>query len=92
MEKRDNDYLSNGSEKFRNIRTELLFTPLLVILPLVVAIFLIYDWFCRGFSQGFSIYDSELMIGVIILIANIIFDIPFIRSLIIFNRDFFKEK
>ena len=87
MEKRD-----NGLEKFRNIRTEVLFTPLLVILPIVIAIFLIYDWFCRGFLQGFSIYDSELMIGVIILIANIIFDIPFIRSLIIFNRDFFKEK
>lgn len=90
MEHRDNDYLNNGLEKFRNIRTEILFTPLLIILPLLVAIFLIYDWFCRGFSQGNSIYDSELMIGVIILIANIIFGIPFIRSLIIFNKDFFK--
>ena len=92
MKNKDNDYLNNGSENLRNVRTEILFTPLLVILPFVVASFLIYDWFCRGFSQGNSLYDSELMIGIIILIANIIFDIPFIRSLIIFNRDFFKEK
>jgi hypothetical protein len=92
MESRDSDYLNGGSEKFRNIRTEILFTPLLVILPFVVAIFLIYDWFCRGFSQCSSIYDGELIVGVIILITNIIFDIPFIKSLIIFNRKFFKEK
>ena len=92
MELKDNDYLSNGSEKFRNIRTEVLFTPFLVFFPMIVGIFLIYSWFCREFSQGNLIFDSEFMIGVIILIANIIFDIPFIRSLIIFNRDFFKKK
>ncbi len=63
-----------------------------MILPLIVAIFLIYDWFCRGFLMGSSMYNGELMLGIIIVVANIIFDIPFIVLLIRFNRYKFKKK
>jgi hypothetical protein len=79
MEKNEEEYLKNESNDLRMVRTEILFTPLLVILPLIVAGFLIYDWFCRG-------YFSELMLGIIILVANITFDVPFIKSLIKFKK------
>ena len=53
-------------------RIELWFTPLLISLPIVVSIFLIRDWFYRGFSKGISTYDGELFLAIIILIGNII--------------------
>jgi len=86
MEYNEKEYLKNESNDLRMVRTEILFTPLLVFLPLVVAGFLIYDWFCRGFSQGSSMLNSELMLGIIILVANITFDVPFIKSLIKFKK------
>ncbi len=92
MDNAEKEYLKNESNELRLVRTEILFTPLLVILPLVVASFLIYDWFCRGFSVGSSIYNGELMLGIIIVVANIIFDVPFIVSLVRFNRYKFKKK
>lgn len=92
MENNGKEYLKNESNELRMVRTEILFTPLLVILPLVVGGFLIYDWFCRGFSVSSSMYNGELMLGIIIVVANIIFDIPFIVSLIRFNRYKFNKK
>ena len=68
------------------IRTEILFTPLLIIVPIIVSVFLIYDWFTRGFLANNPSYDGELMLGIIILIGNIIFDIPFIKSLITLSK------
>ena len=64
------------------MRLELWFAPLLIILPIVVSIFLIRDWFYRGFSLGISTYDGELFLAIIILVGNIIFDVPFLKSLI----------
>jgi len=64
------------------MRPELWFAPLLIILPIVVSIFLIRDWFYRGFSLGISTYDGELFLAIIILVGNIIFDVPFLKSLI----------
>ena len=69
----------------RVIRMELWFTPLLILLPIVVSIFLIRDWFYRGFSMGVSTYDGELFLAVIILVGNIIFDTSFLKSLISSN-------
>ncbi len=71
-----------GSNNTRSMRPELWFAPLLIILPIVVSIFLIRDWFYRGFSLGISTYDGELFLAVIILVGNIIFDVPFLKSLI----------
>ncbi|EMR75184.1 hypothetical protein MBGDF03_00293 [Thermoplasmatales archaeon SCGC AB-540-F20] len=71
-----------GSNNTRSMRLEFWFAPLLIILPIVVSIFLIRDWFYRGFSLGISTYDGELFLAIIILVGNIIFDVPFLKSLI----------
>lgn len=66
--------------KLTSHRIELLFTPILIIVPIFVSIFLFLDWFYRGFAIGISIYDGELVVAMIILIGNIIFYIPFLKS------------
>jgi hypothetical protein len=63
------------------LRLELWFAPLLIIIPLVVSLFFVQDWYTRGFSTGSSEFDGELLIGMIILIGNILVDIPFLRSI-----------
>lgn len=74
----------NGSNV---IKIELYFAPLLIIFPIIVSILLIQDWYYRGFTIGTSIYDGELLLGIIILIGNIAFDIPFLKSLKSFIRN-----
>ena len=86
MEYNEKEYMKNESNDLRMVRTEILFTPLLVLLPLIVAGFLINNWYFSGFSKGVSGYEGELMLAMIILVFNIVFDIPFIRSLIQFNK------
>lgn len=86
--KEEMEYLKKGSNDVKALRTEIFFTPLLVFLPLFVSCFMIYEWLYRGFFFGSSSFDSELMLGVIILVGNIIFDIPFITSL---RRSFSKR-
>ena len=86
MVKNEEEYLKNDYNNLRIVRTEILFTPLLVLLPLVIAGFLINNWFYNGFSKGISGYDGELILAIIILVCNIMFDIPFIGSLIQFKK------
>jgi hypothetical protein len=80
--KEDMEYMRKEVNYVKVLRAEMFFTPLLVFLPLFVSCFMVYDWYIRGFSMGSSSFDAELMIGVIILFGNIVFDIPFIKSLI----------
>jgi len=75
------DYLKRRSDEIL-IKTELWFAPLLVTLPIIVSFFLIRDWFYRGFTLGNSAYNGELFLALIILIGNIIFDMPFIKTLV----------
>jgi hypothetical protein len=86
MEKNEEEYLRNEYNNLRLVRTEILFTPLLIFLPLIIAGFLINDWFFNGFLKGISKYDGELMLAIIILVCNIMFDIPFIKSLIKYKK------
>jgi len=79
-------YLKAKSNDIKVIKTEIIFTPLLFALPIIVAIFFINDWYCRGFSTGISAFNGEMMIAIIILVGNIIFDIPFIKSLNKFRK------
>ena len=74
-------YLKKEKSTSKVIRTEVLFTPILVIVPFIVGLIFIYDWYVRGFIEGNSGFTGELMIGVVIISINIIFDIPFIKSL-----------
>ena len=68
------------------IRTEILFTPLLIGLPLIVGFSFIYEWYTRGFLQGCSTFNGELILGIIIIIGNIAFDMPFIKSLRVLSK------
>lgn len=86
MKKNEKEYLKNKDNNLRIVRTEILFTPLLILLPIIVSFFLIYNWFFNGFSKSVSDYDGQLMIAIIILFTNILFDIPFIKTLIQFNK------
>ncbi len=81
MKEIDMSYMESQNNNERVIRTEILFIPLLVFAPLIVGLLLIYDWITRDFLTGELNLLGELMLGIIILICNIIFDIPFVKSL-----------
>jgi hypothetical protein len=79
MNRNEMEYIKKESSFSKVIRTEILFTPLLIIFPLIVGFFLIYGWFENGFNP---MLFSSFILGIIIIIGNIAFDITFIRSLI----------
>jgi hypothetical protein len=80
------EYLKTDYSDLKVVKTEIMLTPLLIVLPIVVAAFLINDWFFSGFSKDLSERDGELILAIIILIGNIMFDVPFIRSLIQYKK------
>jgi hypothetical protein len=80
------EYLKTDYSDLKVVKTEIMLTPLLIVLPIVVAIFLINDWFFSGFLKGNSVYNGELLLAIIILVGNIMFDIPFIISLIKYKK------
>jgi len=84
--RKETEYLEKESITAKLLRAELWFAPLLIIVPILVSLFLINDWFYRGFSRGVSNYDGELILAIIILAGNILFDIPFIKSLLTLSR------
>jgi hypothetical protein len=76
----------NGDRRKKNIqkllvRLELWLAPVLIIVPLSISLFFLWDWFIRGFSMNNSLYDGELFLGMILLVGNLVFDIPFLKSL-----------
>ncbi len=74
-------YLDEREDVEKIIRTELIFAPILVIIPIIVGSFFIYDWYNRDIVLNNLDLTGELIIGIIILVGNIIFDIPFLKSL-----------
>ena len=82
------DYMKKEKNFSKVIKTEILFAPFLIILPLIIGIGFIYEWYTRGFIAGNSSFDFELILGLIIIFGNVIFDIPFIKSL----RELSKKK
>jgi len=78
-----NDTARSQREAIQNIllRLELWFAPILIIVPLAVSLFLVWDWYARGGSLGLSMYDGELLLGLLILFGNLAVDIPFVRSI-----------
>jgi hypothetical protein len=76
----------NADRRKKNIqqllaRLELWLAPILIIVPLSISSFFIWDWFIRGVSTGNSMYDGELFLGLLLLTGNLVFDIPFLKSL-----------
>lgn len=63
------------------VRLELWFAPLLIIMPMTVSMFFLGDWYIRGFSQGNSLYNGELILGLLLLCVNFFFDVMFLRSI-----------
>ena len=86
MRNNGKEYLKTDYSNLKVIKTEILLTPLLIILPLIVAGFLINSWFLNGFSKGISSHDGELILAIIILVVNIMFDIPFATSMIEYKK------
>jgi hypothetical protein len=84
MEKK-NDTRKENIQKLL-LRLELWFAPLLIIVPIGVSLFFLWDWYVRGFSTGSSVYDGELLIGLLLFIGNLMFDIFFLRSLRILKK------
>jgi len=68
------------------LRLELWFAPVLIIVPIGVSLFFLWDWYVRGFSTGSSVYDGELLIGLLLFIGNLMFDIFFLRSLRVLKK------
>ena len=81
MNEKKMEYLENDYNYRRLVRTEILLMPLLIIAPLIVGGFFVYEWYSRGFLLNVSDFDGQLILGLIILSANILFGIPFIRDL-----------
>jgi hypothetical protein len=83
--KSKNDSRTKNIQKLL-LRLELWFAPALIIIPIGVSLFFVWDWYMRGFSTGSSIYDGELLLGLLLLIGNLMFDIFFLRSLRILKK------
>jgi len=81
-------YLEKEKNISKIIRAEIFFAPLLVVLPFLVGIAFINEWYIHGLAYGDHSYDIELVLGIIIIFGNIIFDVPFIKSL----RELSKKK
>jgi hypothetical protein len=62
------------------VRLELWLAPVLIIVPFGVSLFFLWDWYMRGFSMSLSLYDGELFLGLLLLVGNLTFDIPFLKS------------
>ena len=76
------EYMKKEKSIVKMLRTEILLAPILIILPIIIGIIFIYEWYRRGFLTGDPSFNINLILGLIIIIGNILFDIPFIKSLI----------
>lgn len=61
-------------------RLELWLTPLLVIAPFIIGLLLLMEWFFQGVLSGSPSYEAELLLGCIILVGTLVFDVPFLRT------------
>ena len=74
------EYLE-GKNRGKRIKLEILFTPIILTVPFIIGILLIYDWYNRDIILNQLDLEGELILGIIILVVNIFFDIPFVKSL-----------
>jgi hypothetical protein len=63
------------------LRLELWFAPMLLIVPIVVSVVFLLEWYTKGFLLGSPAYDGEFLLGLLLLFGNLVFDIPFVRSI-----------
>ncbi|HID25974.1 MAG TPA: hypothetical protein EYP23_05900 [Thermoplasmata archaeon] len=63
-----------------SLRQEILITPVLIFVPILVACLFLYNAVRSGLLYGDSTYFSDFLIGVVILIGNLTFAIPFLSA------------
>jgi hypothetical protein len=63
------------------LRLELWFAPLLLLIPIIVSVVFLLEWYTKGYLNGSSEYDGEFLLALLLLGGNLIFDIPFVRSI-----------
>jgi len=63
------------------LRLELWFAPLLLLVPFIVSVVFLLEWYTKGFITGSSKYDGELLLGLLLIVGNLLFDIPFVGSI-----------
>ncbi|VVB61445.1 Uncharacterised protein [uncultured archaeon] len=63
------------------LRLELWFAPLLLLVPIIVSLIFLWEWYVKGFKIGSLSYNGELLLGLLLLVGNLVFDIPFLRSI-----------
>jgi hypothetical protein len=61
-------------------RLELWLTPLLVVAPFVIGILLLTEWVYQGVILGSSLYEAEGLLGCLVLVGTLVFDVPFLRT------------
>jgi len=86
MNKSEMKYMKKEFYFSKVIRAEIFFTPFLIAIPLIVGLFFILDWYTRGFLEGNTAFYGELILGIIIIVGNITFDIPFVKSLRVLSK------
>ena len=79
--KKETTYVEPERKRLVVLRAELWLSPLLIIGPLVVSLLMIGNWYTYGYSLETSTYDGQLLLGVLILLGNLLFDIPFLKHL-----------
>ena len=68
-------------------RLELWLTLLLVIAPLAFALLLLVESLTQGNLRGAPSYDGEFLLGCVILVGTLVFDIPFLRTVHFHRRE-----
>lgn len=63
------------------LRLELWFAPALLLIPIIVSVVFLLEWYTKGYINDSSEYTGELILGFLLLLGNLLFDIPFIRSI-----------
>ncbi len=81
MNENNMKYMKNNNNS-KILRTEILFAPLLIFLPFIIGFLFINDYYVRGVIGNDPSFFGELILGIVIIVGNILFDIPFIKSLI----------
>ena len=81
------EYMKKEKSIAKLLRTEILLAPVLIIIPIIIGTIFLYDWYRRGFLTGDPSFNINLILGLIIIIGNILFDIPFIKSLIEHSKE-----
>ena len=67
-------------------RMELWFTPFLIIIPGIVSLIFLLEWYTQGFLPGNTLYTTQGLLGFCILVGNLFFAVPFVKTLLHQNK------